>query len=215
MRQTTRHLLLSALIAANLAPAAQAADTGWYLGAALGASRIDIEDSALPVTGATAHSLAKDETDMGFRGFVGYQFNPWLAVEGGYAELGEFNATRSVTAPFVGTASATGDVSGFNLDVVGRIPVANNWAIYGKAGVVRSTTKTSISTTGAIALAPGANANPEETENNLKYGLGFQYGLGKDMNLLGEWERYNNLGDSATTGEVDLNLFSIGLQIKF
>jgi opacity protein-like surface antigen len=45
-------------------------------------------------------------------------------------------------------------------------------------------------------------------------GLGAQYNLSKSVGLRAEWERYFEVGDN-TTGEMDIDLISVGVVYKF
>ena len=196
---------------------ANAADTntGFYVGAGAGYSRVKFNDNAFAVAGATASSLSKDESDTGFKLFGGYQFNQNIGVELGYVDLGRFNATRTVTAPAAGTVATNIRTSGGFLDLVGTLPLQNNFSLLGKVGAIYSETKASLATTGAVALVAGVNRNPKENETNFKLGLGAQYDFTKTVGLRAEWERFFKLGKTNTTGEGDVDLYSLNLIIRF
>src|SRR5437773_9248497 len=78
----------------------------WYGGLSIGQTTVKIDDNALPIVGATATSLSKNETDTGFKAYVGYRLHQNFAVEGGYTDFGKISATRTMTAPAVGTSHA-------------------------------------------------------------------------------------------------------------
>lgn len=112
------------LAAASLPAAAGAAEAYWYLGASVGQSSIDatsseIEQGFLVDDGFVATGTSLDDTDTGWKGYLGYRFNRFFALEGGYADLGEafFNTTIVAAPPPVdlltpfpirGTATADG-----------------------------------------------------------------------------------------------------------
>lgn len=209
-----RKVALAAGLALAFSGAAQAQASGWYAGAGIGWSSVDLSDSVLPVTGATASTLSKDEDDTGYKLFAGYRFNQNLAVEGSWTDLGKFSATRNVTAPAVGSVTGNVKTNGWNVDVVGLLPLQNNFTLYGKVGAFFSTTKTSLSTSGAVVLAAGTDPNRKKSETNVKWGLGAEYDFSKTTALRAEWERFENVGDNRT-GESDVDLLSVGLQFRF
>jgi predicted porin len=49
---------------------------------------------------------------------------------------------------------------------------------------------------------------------NVKWGLGAQYDFSKSTALRAEWERFENVVDTRT-GEADVDLISVGLQVRF
>ena len=97
--QTSKSILVLAVLSAAItaAPCALAADaTGtWYVGAGIGQSRAKLENSSissvLTGTGATVAGTSKNETSFEGKAFVGYQFNKYIAAEGGFFRLGKFS----------------------------------------------------------------------------------------------------------------------------
>ena len=200
-------------IAAVGMPSAMAADAGWYAGANVGQSRAKIDDAsinaALLSLGFAAAATTKNETGTGFKLYGGYQFNKNLAVEGGYFDLGKVSFDTT-TVP---AGTLHGDIrnqGGVNLDLVGIIPIQDNFSLFGRIGVQNSETKLSLSGTGAVVvLIP----NFSKRETNYKAGLGLQFDFTKNIGLRGEWERYR-ISDGFT-GKADVDLFSLGLVVRF
>jgi OOP family OmpA-OmpF porin len=208
-------LLIGAALCGTSGPARAQADWyGWYLGATLGASNANITAEIVPVVGATSSVFLTDSRDPGYKVFAGYRFNRHFAVEGGYAGLGEFQATTQVTSPTAGTLNADIRVIGLFFDAVGLLPVGERFAAFGKVGVLLSETRTTRSTFGTVTPAPGLNANASTDRPNLSYGLGVQYDAGKNVTLRVVWERYIDVGD-ANTGEFNIDLYSGGLLFRF
>lgn len=201
----------AALIGAGGRSLAQA---GWYAGFMLGSSNADLNPDVVAVTGATSTNLVKDERDPGVQVFVGYRFNPYFAVETGFAWLGEFQMTNQVTAPTVGALNADIRVIGIFLDAVGLLPLGANFDLLAKAGVVGAETRTFRSTSGTVTPAPGTATNASTDEAVLKVGLGVQYNFEKNVTLRAQWERYFNVGDG-NTGQFDIDLYSFGLLFRF
>jgi OmpA-OmpF porin, OOP family len=190
------------------------AQAGWYAGLMIGSSNTTIDADVVAVAGATSSNLVKDERDPGVKVLAGYRFNSYFALEGGFAWLGEFQITNNVTAPTTGALNADIRVIGLFLDAVGMLPLGANFDAFAKVGVVGSETRTFRSTSGTVTPAPGSNTNASTDEANLKFGLGAQYAFARNVTLRLEWERYMNVGN-ANTGELDIDLYSIGLLFRF
>jgi opacity protein-like surface antigen len=207
---------LVACIAAVLAgaPGAAVAQAGWYAGLTLGASDANMNADVVAVTGATATNFVSDQRDPGVQVFAGYRFNRYLAVEGGFAWLGEFQATNQVLAPTTGALNADIRVIGLFVDGLAILPIGERFAAYAKVGVLGSETRTFRSTSGTVTPAPGTNTNASTDEANLSYGFGVQWDFAKNVTLRAEWKRFVDVGD-ANTGEFDLNLYSVGLLYRF
>ena len=58
---------------------------------------------------------------------MGYQFNPFFALEAGYIDFGNF-----------GKDDVDGKLKGVNLVAVGRLPLTQSFGVYGKAGAFAS-----------------------------------------------------------------------------
>ena len=206
---------------AFLPPAFAAGNVGpWYAGVNAGFASTSIDDASinsdlLTVPGITsASTTSKNESDTGFKLFAGYQVNSNFALEGGYADLGKFKVDTAVTA-FGSPVTAHSEIkaTGWNVDAVGIVPVGNNWSIIGRVGVIRADVKFD-----ATANGPGGSAsdNVSSTTTDMKYGLGVQlYDVTQAFGIRGEWERYHDLGDKNTTGQGDVDLWSVGIVVKF
>jgi OOP family OmpA-OmpF porin len=201
----------TALLGASGAAVAQ---TYWYAGLALGASDANMNADVVAVTGATATNFVSDQRDPGVKVFAGYRFNRYFALEGGFAWLGEFQATNQVTAPTTGALNADIRVIGLFIDLVGMLPIGERFVAFATVGVLGSETRTFRSTSGTVTPAPGANTNASTDEANLSYGLGVQYDIGKNVTLRAQWNRYVDVGD-ANTGEFDINYYSGALLFRF
>lgn len=198
-----------------LGAAAEApAQEKWYASISFGASNATIDEGVVAVTGTTSSNVSRDERDPGFKVLVGYQFSPHFALEGGYAHLGEFRLTRDVSAPTAGTVNADVRIKGLVLDVVGTLPIGRGISGFAKLGALLSETKTFRVTGGTVATPFGSGSTIND-ELNLKFGLGLQYEVSSRVSLRGELERYRKVGEATTTGEVSIDLYSVGLLFRF
>src|SRR3954454_17315325 len=92
------------------------AELGFYAGASVGQSKSDC--------GGSGGSC--DDKDTAYRIFGGYKFHPNIAVEGGYAPLGETSAS------FGASGSVTAEANAWDIVGVGSFPLGNNFSIFGK-----------------------------------------------------------------------------------
>ncbi|MEK8090838.1 outer membrane beta-barrel protein [Thermithiobacillus plumbiphilus] len=201
-----------AIIAAIISPVAMAADNGWYVGANIGQSRANIDDEgitrSLLQSGATSVSIQEDNRDLGYKIQAGYQFNRYLALEGGYFNLGKFSYTAN-TVP-AGTLNGNIRIQGINLDAVGMLPLTQRFSALGRIGVNHAQSRDSFTGTGAVQVL---DSNPRKTDTNYKFGVGVQYALNDALAMRAEAERYRI--DDAVGNKGDVDLFSLGLIYRF
>ncbi len=217
----TKTVLASALVfasAAAFAPAVFAQDAGWYLGGAVGQSKVDINRGELAAD-LTAAGLANtgftvDENDTGWKLFGGHRFTKHFAVEGAYVNLGKFSASTTITAvngvpitPLGLTASVKAK-DGLYISAVGTWPVTTDFSVFGKLGVY------SIKTTVTASVA-GISVSDSSRDENVTFGAGVGYNFTKNLGIRGEWERFNKVGNKDKTAEGDVDLLSVGLVYKF
>ncbi len=213
-----RVLAWAAMAAAGtlMAGAAQAQDSYWLFGLGGGQTRGVFNDQALsnanigpaPVGGFTNYSITGDRRDKGYKVFFGRQFNRYLGMEVGYFNLGEYRFLNS-TLP---TGSLNGEIraQGANADVVLTLPVSQNFALLGRAGVAYTRTRSNYTGTGAVT-AP--NPNPSERKATPKVGLGMQYAFSDSFMMRGEAEEYRVDDASGSRGKV--RLYSVSLVFPF
>jgi OOP family OmpA-OmpF porin len=206
---------LKVLLAVAAVSVTSLASDQWYAVVGTGATHLNLSNAYVPVQGATTSTFPKNEDSSGYKLQMGYQFNQKFALEGGYVDLGKFNITNRVTAPFVGSLRGDVKADGWNLMAVGRVSVTDSFALLGKAGTIYSTTTGDYSTSGAVFLAPGVQSSYKKSEFNLAYGVGAQYSINKTLAVRGEVERFVDLrpADTATKGSVVL--YSLGLIFSF
>lgn len=198
MKSIIRVLLKSALIAAaTLSSAAAMAQTsGFYGGGAVG--------QAISQDACSGVTVGCEDSSVGWKIFGGYQFNENIGAELGYVEFGKSTyATTSAGIPVTGSQKP----KAFELVGVGTLPLGNNVSVYGKLGVAMWEVDVS------APAAAGVAANTDGTD--LTYGLGLKYDFTKNIGARLEWQRYDNAGKSANTGESDIDLFSVGVVFKF
>jgi len=111
----------TAVLAAS--PVFAADDAGWYAGAGLGNFSADSQT----IYGGRDF----DGSDFGFKLFGGYQFMPWLAVEGEYIDGGTIDDNYDSGTEQLKLET---DVTGFVGSVVGILPIGEQFNVFGKLG---------------------------------------------------------------------------------
>lgn len=211
--QSSRVLGTLTAVAIAVSPvAAMAAEPGLYLGGNIGLSRTDIDEDrirdGLVGQGFTVSSFDDDERDLGYKLFGGYQFNRFLALEAGYFDLGkfDFDATTIPTGTFAGEI----EITGFNVDLVGSLPLSKRFSAFGRGGVTREEAEVKFTRSGAVAVT---DASRDKSETNYKFGFGVEYAITSALGLRAEAERYRI--DDAVGNDGDVDLYSLGLVYRF
>lgn len=184
----------------------------FYGGVGAGRSQSKIDDNrinaALIGAGATSTSITQDQRDATYKLFGGYQFTPYLGLEAGYFNLGEFGF-KSTTTP-AGTLDGRIKLDGLNLDLVGTLPVNDQLSLLGRVGMVRARARDTFVGKNAVSVS---NPNPETTQQNFKAGIGFAYKFSPSMTLRGELERYRI--NDAVGNKGDINTATLSLVFPF
>jgi OOP family OmpA-OmpF porin len=220
-------IAIGLMLASGLAMAQQA-QPKFYVGASIGEARVNAGDlgdyinesaSELRALGVQNVSSKVDESDTAFKIFAGYQFNKWFALEGGYANFGEFDVGLSASdsrGPISASANASAKVSAWFIDAVGHLPANDSFSVFGKAGLAYTRTETK----GSESLtAPGQSfsGNFSEKENEVvpKVGVGVQWNATANLSFRAEYEVYFNVGEEETTGESNVKMLTAGAMFRF
>jgi OmpA-OmpF porin, OOP family len=183
------------LALAGAATPAYSQDAGWYAGIGLGQSKASC-------TGLSGTGIGCDDTDASLGLYGGYQFNRYLGIELGYADLGEVNASGPGTTASVGA-------KGFELSGTATLPFSQEFAGYAKLGVFRWDLDASAWGTAGRAFTVS------ESGTDLTYAMGVKYDFpGSGVGVRAQWQRYNNIG-SEITGTSNVDVFSIGIYARF
>jgi len=195
---------------------ASAALAQWYIGGNIGGVRSQYSDSTiagdLGALGVTATGSAS-ETAVGGKVFVGYQMSENFAFEGGYFYLGNFLRISGVaTAPVAANFNGSDQGQGANIDLVGILPMAKGFSGIGRIGAAYFRSDAT-----AAASAPG-NVSPTGGTTNrglFEGGLGLQYDFTKSVAGRVEWLRYVHAPNTLTGSDINIDLYSAGLVVKF
>ena len=190
-----KSVLYTAAILVVVALPASASDTGFYIGAALGQSNIEITDF-YPTLGDSL----KQSSDS-FKAFAGYRFLPFLAVEAGYANLGSPQGLERNVPEHPEVAEVS--IKGWDAFVIGILPVSKNFDIFAKAGLYAwDTDITSVQDSEVIY-----DESLTGTDTAFGGGLGFWVGKNVTLRAEGEWLK---VGEYSTVG-----FYSVGVTYTF
>jgi OOP family OmpA-OmpF porin len=177
--------ILIAVVLAVLTPITTLADDGFFVAASVGSAELSEDFGGFDVdTDSTAYRLT-----------VGWRFNDYFAVDGGYHNFGRFEQTFDVD----GTPT---DVSlkadGFTLGIVGSLPLGERWSLFARSGAFFWDGDADIN--GITA------ATPEDT--NFYFGAGVRLAIGEKLSLTADGSRYDLDGSPS-------NVLSVGLSYAF
>lgn len=163
---------------------------GWYGGFSFGQSRYQDVDAP-----------SENTRSEGWKVYGGYQFNRYLALEGGYVNLNDMTATD-------GTLTVNVDTDGWTLGAVLSYPITDKLSVMGKVGAAYLLSDINAKNGAAATVRSG----DDSYEPN--YGVGVSYALLDNLSLRAEWERFD--GKSFTNGvKGDIDLMSAGIAMKF
>ena len=184
-------IALGAALLASTAMAAQAQstvpaprltmDSGFYLGA--GGGRVKGE------LGCVGNCDNKDTT---WHAYAGYQFNRYLAIEGGYSDFGSVESSGTI---FGGTATARADTTAAEISMLGIAPFTDKFSAYLKIGMFRYESDATLR--GTVIGTSSAKG----TEFTI--GMGLQYSVTDHIGVRLEWQRYNDVSSGAPGAEKD------------
>jgi len=168
-----------ATLALTAAMAAHAdVQPGFYAGASIGTTKLSddsFEDSGIDL----------DDSDTGFKIFGGYTFTENWGVEVSYFDFGE----ASVSA---GNSSASVGITGLSASAVGRLPVNDMFAVYGKLGFASYDVDLDFNN------VPGfGSGHLSDSDSDLIYGVGGALSFGGNFEARLEYEALNVDGDAS------------------
>jgi len=180
------------------------------LGAGQGRAKIDDDRISAELIGAgsTSTSIVHDQIDASYKIFGGYQINSNFGIEAGYFKLGEFGF-KSTTIPS-GTLNGGVKLEGFNIDLLGYLPITEKLSFLGRIGVANTRARDNFTASGSIAVL---NNNPQIIDNNYKAGVGFSYKINQSISVRTEFERYRI--NDAVGNKGDINIGTISLVFPF
>lgn len=162
---------------------------------------------------SAADSRIKD-TSWGLN--FGYRFVPYFGVEAGYVSLGRGSVPAAGATPVPGGASDAHGTFGFTakgptLALIGAIQV-HDLEMFLKLGYLFAHAELAVSgTDGPTKL----NARLTASAPAPVAGLGFRYAFNERWHIKLEFDHYDGVGDSETTGTANINVAAFGIGCRF
>lgn len=157
-----------------------------YVGISGGSSKYDLN------TGPAG--FASDDSDTALKLYTGGFFHPNLGVEFGYLNMGKAHRLGGDTK-----------AHGFNLSLVGRAPLTEQFDIFAKLGTTYGRTRTS------GVFGTGVQTGKEDGFG-LSYGLGARWAFTPQWAAVVEWENHKF---KFSDGNENVKLTTVGLQYRF
>lgn len=157
-----------------------------YVGISGGRSKYDLNSG--PV------GFASDNSDSALKLYTGGFFHPNLGVEFGYLDVGKAHRLGGDTK-----------AHGFNLSLVGRAPLSEQFDVFGKLGTTYGRTRTSGQAGTGVQMG-------KEDGFGLSYGLGARWAFTPQWAAVVEWENHKF---KFSDGNADVKLTTVGLQYRF
>lgn len=177
-----RHLLVAVLALFLAVPAAHAGIV--YVGASAGSSSLNVGDP----------TFSFDESDTGYKGFVGVNFLKFFGAELSYVDFG----TPEGSDAMLGTIAV--ESKGWQVAFLGRIPLWK-FELFAKAGVIAWDSEASFS----APMIPSVS----DDGSDLTYGVGAKFKFTDHFAIRAEWETYD-------VEDIDsLDMSSFGLEFTF
>ncbi len=172
----------------------------FYMGVSAGKSKSsDFCGEASDVLASlSATRTSCDDNDSAYKIFAGYSFTENWAVEGAYADLGEYSIgyTNGVTS-----GKAKQEIDAVSLAMVGILPLTDSFNIFAKLGLYHSNIDVS-ATFGNVKIGD------DDSDTDGLFGLGASYSITESVAIRAEWERYMD-------SDADIDLMSAGLVYSF
>jgi OOP family OmpA-OmpF porin len=203
-----------ALVAACAAAApTMASDNPWYGVFSLGSSQLQANSASVDFydvnNGFASSTTSSSSASVSGKAQLGYMLGKTFSLEGGYTYLGKANFT-SITN--LGAIGGSQQVNLANLDLVAKIPFAmeDKLSVLGRFGGYYWKTKSEMPN----AVTRG-NATVNDNGYDFKIGAGLQYQFTPTFSMRGEYERFNGVGNSQTSGDNKVNQWTVGAVLKF
>ena len=206
--------MLGMLVLLGISTASCADDTGMYIYGGIGEAIANINqgqvDSRLTSVGATGLASSVNSNPSAYKLQLGYQFNQYWAIEGGYAAIG--NLTYSGAGfygglPFSDQVSEKADIS--NLSVAGTLPFGGGFSGTGRLGY--ASVHTTANAQGMVGGTP-ISSSATVSKSAVTYGFGLKYDINEKVSLRADVDFYN-APSAAYTG--NFNIWTIGAGYKF
>ncbi len=172
--------------------------SGLYLGIGIGKSHARFKTDDF-TAGTPNIAETVDNVDTGYKGFIGWQFNRYVAAELAYVSLGRYRYKYTNTANQEATVHY--DANALALSGVFNIPLSGDFSALLRAGVSANKAERS-NLSGDFQTTP-AVGRTEKTRASPMGGVGLQYDIARNASVRLEFEYYGNFGEQKGAGIMD------------
>lgn len=197
-------LIVLALVAAPAFPQAPASvqkPGRFYVGA--GGGGVHSMDYCGPYFNTVV--VTCDNTALGYKAFAGVQILDFLAVEGGYANLGKFTSDLQILGIPVSDETR---IHGPLLEAVFTLPLFEGFSVLGKAGGMYWSVEQDF-------VIAGTPVSQTTSGVDMVLGFGAQYYFNRHFGIRAEYEYFPNLGSASESGDTDLSFYSLSVLFRF
>jgi OOP family OmpA-OmpF porin len=211
----------------TFASSASAADTGWYAGLDLGSSSYAVMDAdatqiseKFAAAGASNNTTTSD-TATAYGLDVGYRFDRYFAVEGGYTDFGTSTSDMHFTVPSPGPTLMPASfpiklhAKGEALFAVGILPVSDRFSFFGKLGLLAYsqdlTSAATITGSGPFIVLP----KQSDSGTTPAIGIGANFDIDDRFSLRLGFTRFHAVGDADSTGQGTIDLSYLQFLVHF
>jgi len=192
---------------------AQSHDHKWYVGLDVGQSTLDHDNFA----GATE----LDDQDTTYAVRLGYRFVPWFALEGGYADIGDFSARIRIACPAIPGAVCsdiveTTSIHGFMVNAVGIWPVTDHFQLNASLGGIYRELSASAGQT------PANTTRWTDKDTVARIGLGAALTFDERFEIGLDYVQYRDIGlaldmgsNATVVNDGESTVLSLGLRWRF
>jgi len=181
---TSRKILVATLATCVLLPINAYAE-GFFVGGSIGSASL----------GEDFDGLTVDDSTTSYRLVVGWRFNEYFSVEGGYNSFGKFKDDVAI-AGVPTSVSLTAD--GFTLGLGGNIPLGDRFSLIVRAGM--------FFWNGAAEINSVTQASPEDS--NPFFGAGAQFAITRKFLINADFTRYE-------VEDANSDVLSVGFEYRF
>jgi OmpA-like transmembrane domain len=225
--------LAAVLCVGALGSSAEAGDNGFYVGGSFGVASKDTPVTEYQLLAdflyeevfrytPTSGAPSFDDSDTSYSLLVGYRLNRYLALEGGYARLGQLSYRSFTSGEFPNdrgevNLSMDSETSGFAVAAVGVLPLNYSWEIYGRAGMLFATNDftLTIRARGDVFAQPSGAESFSKSSEDVYAGLGVSFRFFDIYDVRLEYQRYFDAGTEITMNKGDIDVASLGLIVTF
>ena len=157
-----------------------------------------------------------DNKGPGYSFVVGYRLFPWLAVEGGYTDMGKVSHRiisdgTQFNAPANANLSINAKSTGISVSALGILPLSYRWEVYGRAGAVFATNRLSLFISDSLGDGSGQLSG---SKTNFLAGAGVSMSLAEVYGVRLEYQRIFSV-EAEQIGAGDVDFLTLGVTVQF